>query len=251
MKALTLEQREQYRREGYLTGIRAASDEEAARYRAGFDRIEAAKGREKCRIGILDRHFTEKFIWEMAAHPRILDCVEDLIGPDIVLMATHAFCKYGDPNAKEFVAWHQDVTYWGLEPPTALTAWYAIDDSDVENGCMRAAPRTHLDGVLEHGVSAEEGNLLSVNQEAPLSAEQEAETVDFVLKAGEMSLHDGRLIHGSRPNRSNRRRCGMTLRYISPEVRQTAKNSHGAEWKAVLVRGEDRYNRWNLLDPPF
>lgn len=248
---LTNEQAERYKREGYLSGLRIAPPPDAARYQAEFDRIEKAEGREKCQIGILDRHFDEPFIWELAAHPRVLDCVEALIGRDILLMATHAFCKYGDPNASSFVAWHQDVTYWGLEPPSALTAWYAIDDSGVENGCMRAVPRSHLNGVLEHGVSKEKGNLLSVNQEVALSKEEERGAVDFVLKAGEISLHDGRLVHGSRPNRSNRRRCGMTLRYISPDVRQTIRNSHGRGWKVVLVRGEDRYGHWDLQDAPF
>ena len=126
---LTNEQAERYRREGYLSGLPIAEPMDAARYQAEFDSIEKAEGREKCQIGILDRHFEEPFIWELASHPRVLDCVEALIGRDILLMATHAFCKYGDPNAGSFVAWHQDVTYWGLEPPSALTAWYAIDDS--------------------------------------------------------------------------------------------------------------------------
>ena len=86
-----------------------------------------------------DRHFDLKFIWEIATDPVILDVIEDVIGPNIHLLATHFFCKYG-PESKKFVAWHQDVTYWGLEPPEAATAWYAVDDSDVETGVCAPSP---------------------------------------------------------------------------------------------------------------
>ena len=154
-----------------------------------------------------------------------------------MLLATHFFCKYG-PREK-FVAWHQDVTYWGLEPPDAVTAWYAIDDSDIGNGCMQVIPGSHQRGIQEHGTSEQEGNLLSINQEVPVT-EAEAETaVDLVLKAGEMSIHHGQIIHGSLPNHSTRRRCGLTIRYIPPSVKQAEDNSLKRPWKPILLRGED------------
>src|SRR5205085_1530697 len=151
-----------------------------------------------------------------------------------------------DAEAK-FVAWHQDVTYWGLEPPLAVTAWYAVDDSDVENGCMRIIPGTHR-GIRAHGKSERAGNLLSINQEVPVTAAEEARAVDLVLKAGEISLHHGMAIHGSNPNHSTRRRCGLTLRYVPPHVRQIGENSQRRRWNAVLVRGEDRTGHWQRGD---
>src|SRR5262245_13610942 len=138
---LTRQQGDFYQENGFLSGLRIADETGATRYRADFDALEGREGREKCRIGLLDRHFDEEFIWELATHPQILDAIESLIGPDILLLATHFFCKYGPED--RFVAWHQDATYWGLEPPLALTAWYAIDDSDTGNGCMRIIPGTH------------------------------------------------------------------------------------------------------------
>jgi ectoine hydroxylase-related dioxygenase (phytanoyl-CoA dioxygenase family) len=132
-----------------------------------------------------------------------------------------------------------------LEPPQSVTAWYAVDDSDVENGCMRVIPGTHRGGVREHGKAERAGNLLSINQEVPVTSEEEAGAVDLVLRAGEISLHHGMVIHGSNPNRSTRRRCGLTLRYITPAVRQVSLNSQGRGYAAVLVRGEDRFHHFD------
>jgi ectoine hydroxylase-related dioxygenase (phytanoyl-CoA dioxygenase family) len=228
-----------FRVNGFAGPIRILDPAEARIVRADFDALEAAEGRERCQIGLLDRHLDQPFVWELATHPAILDAVEAAIGPNVMLLATHFFCKYpsGEDAAAKFVAWHQDVTYWGLEPPLAVTAWYAVDDSDVENGCMRIIPATH-DRIREHGTSSRSGNLLSINQEVPVTPEEEGRATDLILRAGEISLHHGMAIHGSNPNRSARRRCGLTLRYVPPHVRQVAENSQRRSWRAVLVRGE-------------
>jgi ectoine hydroxylase-related dioxygenase (phytanoyl-CoA dioxygenase family) len=126
-----------------------------------------------------------------------------------------------------------------LEPPQALTVWYAVDGSDRENGCMRVIPGTHSAGIREHAKAEKGGNLLSINQEVPVTLEEEARAVDLILRPGEASVHDGAAIHGSLPNGSNRRRCGLTLRYVSPDVRPVALNSMKRPWRALLVRGTD------------
>ena len=239
---LTDEQVRFYRENGYLAGIRIADDAEATRTRDQFQALEDREGRETARIGLVDRHFNEPFLWQIATHPKILDSVEALIGPDILLLATHFFCKYG--RDEKWVAWHQDVTYWGLEPPCAITAWYAVDAADRENGCMRVIPGSHRGGIRDHGTADTPGNLLSINQEVPVTADEEARAVDLPLEAGEISLHDGALIHGSLPNRSARRRCGLTLRYVPASVRPVRVNSMGRDWNAVLVRGEDRHRHF-------
>src|SRR5205823_12025117 len=112
-------------------------------------------------------------------------------------------------------------------------------------------PGTHRAGVREHGTSERAGNLLSINQEVPVTAEEEARAVDLELRAGEFSLHHGALIHGSNPNRSSRRRCGLTLRYVPPHVRPVTGNSLGRSWAGVLVRGEDRFRHFERRPVPF
>ena len=240
---------ENYRKDGFLTSIPVADTTEATRYQNAYDVLEAEIGKEKCEIGLIDWHFDRQFIWELAIHPKIVDVIETLIGPDVMMLATHFFCKYG-PREK-FVAWHQDVTYWGLEPPDAITAWYAIDDSDNGNGCMRVIPGSHQRGIQEHRKSEQAGNLLSINQEVPVTEAEAGTAVDLVLKAGEMSIHHGQMIHGSLPNHSTRRRCGLTIRYIAPSVKQAEENSLKRPWKPILLRGEDRYQNFTTAPNPF
>ena len=129
---------ERYRSDGFSTGIRVMNREETRRYRNSFDELEAEQGREVSQNGMTDAHLDHRFVWEIGTHPRILECVTDLIGPDVLLLGSHFFCKYG-PEEK-FVAWHQDLRYWGLEPLLSVSVWYAVDDSDLENGCLRVIP---------------------------------------------------------------------------------------------------------------
>ena len=236
---------------GFIPRLRVHDAAAAAAVREQFDAVEAAEGPERCQIGLLDRHWDDRFVWDVAAHPAILNAVQEVMGPDVMLLATHFFCKYpeeGEPT--RFVAWHQDVTYWGLDPPFALTAWYAVDDADVGNGCMRVVPGTHA-AIREHGKSGRAGNLLSINQEVPTTPDEEASAVDLCLRAGEISLHHGMLIHGSNPNCSRRRRCGLTIRYTRPDVRQTQLNSNKRSYRAILLRGEDQCHHFDDLQPPF
>lgn len=248
--SLTAEQIELFRTQGVLTGLPVDDEQQAARYRAEFDRLEQRVGQSAAQNKLFDRHFEEAFIWQIATHPKVLDYVESICGPDILALSTHVFCKYGPSD--QFVAWHQDLTYWGLEPPAEVTAWYAIEASDRENGCMRVIPGRPGDTIREHGKSDQHGNLLSINQAVTVTEEMESTAVDCVLQAGEISLHDGTVIHGSEPNRSNRRRCGVTVRYVPTSVRPVARGPLGTDWswRPVLVRGEDRFGHFELQPPP-
>jgi non-haem Fe2+, alpha-ketoglutarate-dependent halogenase len=114
---------------------------------------------------------------------------------------------------------------------------------------MRVLPGTHRDGIRAHGKSGVTGNLLSINQEVPVTPDEEARAVDLILQPGEVSIHDGAAIHGSLPNRSDRRRCGLTLRYVSTSVRPVALNSMGKTWNAVLVRGVDTERHFGDTTP--
>lgn len=241
-----------YKDLGYFSPITVVDSAEAAGYRKKFDKLEQSVGKEEAQIGLVDQHFSEEFIWELATNPVILDTIEAIVGPDFYLLATHFFNKYGEgADASKFVAWHQDVTFWGLEPPYAITAWYAVDDADQENGCMQVLPATHVQGIREHGKSDTTGNLLSINQEVSVTEEVAATAVDMPLRAGQMSLHDGTIIHGSLPNSSDRRRCGLTLRYVPAWVKQTVDNSTSGKWNAILMRGSDADKNFPQLAKPF
>ena len=240
-----------YERDGFLTGIDIFSPEEIADYRGQFDELENRLGKETTSIGMVSRHFEYEFIWRLASDERLLDVMSALLGDDVMLLATHFFCKYpGAEEGKKFVAWHQDVTYWGLEPAEAHSAWIAIDSADCDNGCMQVVAGSHVSGaIVTHGKSTRDGNLLSINQEIPDDLIDKSKVRHMELEAGQISVHHGKTYHCSNPNISDRRRCGLTVRYITPEVRPAAECK--MEHRPILLRGVDSYKNFEPTPPPF
>ena len=179
------------------------------------------------------------FTWldELVRDDAVLDAVEGVIGPDILCWASSFFTKEAhDPS---YVSWHQDLTYWGLEPADIVTAWIALSPSTPESGCMRVVPGSHKRDVLPHTETFAAHNLLSRGQEIQVEVD-ERQAKDLVVQPGEMSLHHVKLIHGSGPNQANDRRIGFAVRYVPTYVRQTA----GAEDSAMLVRGVDVHHNF-------
>jgi hypothetical protein len=209
-----------------------------------LDRLEAI---ERARAGRLPPamnakpHLLIPWLWDMVHDPRIVDAVEDLIGPDILCFGTSFISKSGSDD--RYISWHQDATHWGLSEPRAVTAWVAFTASRRDNGCVRAIPGSHL-RVVAHGHEVNTQNMLG-RREFVLDGVDEAAAVDVELEAGEMSLHHALAIHGSLPNRSGRRRTGFAIRYFSGGVRQTK----GRRNFATLVRGRD-YGDFDLEIAP-
>ncbi|MEE2717062.1 MAG: phytanoyl-CoA dioxygenase family protein [SAR324 cluster bacterium] len=249
--ALTKQEKADYEAHGYLTGLEIFSEAEICAYREQFDELAAREGRERSQIGLTARHFDTRFIWEMSTDKRLLDAMQELMGANVQLLGTHFFCKYPVTDTDHFVAWHQDVTYWGLEPPKADSAWIAVDDSNVENGCMQVIPESHKTGLAPHLTSAQPGNLLSINQEIPERHVDATKAVNLCLKAGQVSIHTGTLYHASRPNCSPHRRCGLAVRFITTDTRQKELNSTKEHWQPVLVRGVDLHGHFPKIEPPF
>lgn len=240
---LASQQLEDYERDGFLYGIKVVSETEALRFRNLYDEFEAREGRKSLRSeGQIDRHLDQKFVWDIATNPKTLDCMEAILGPNILVLWTRFFVKY--PGEKGEVGWHQDVRFWGLQPPEAQArVWYAIDDSDSENGCMRIIPGTHRLGFLKHMKSEDSGY-----EWIAVSPDDERLAVDCILKSGEISIHHGLVTHCSRLNPSTRRRCGLTISYIptwvkpapSKEVYRGDPSKYSWQNRPILVRGVDR-----------
>jgi non-haem Fe2+, alpha-ketoglutarate-dependent halogenase len=220
-----------YRRDGIAFPFRVADESEAARWLARLQDIEAAHGgRLPARIN-QKPHLLFPWLNALIRHPRIVDAVEDVLGPDLLCWSSQFFAKNGgDPS---YVSWHQDATYWGLSSPDVVTAWVAFTPSTVQSGCMRVVPGTHHSQV-PHKDTFAETNLLSRGQEIEVEVD-ENDAVDVILAPGEMSLHHVLICHGSKPNRAAHRRVGFAIRYIAASVRQTS----GVRESATLVRGND------------
>ena len=167
----------------------------------------------------------------------MLDAVEQVIGPNILVWGSSFFIK--EPRNPSFVSWHQDSTYWGLEPPDIVTAWVALSESIHENGAMRVIPGSHKLDQAPHRDTFAADNLLSRGQEIMVEVD-ESKAVELPLQPGEMSLHHVRLIHGSEANPSAKRRIGFAIRYVPTYVRQAV----GMRDSATLVRGVDNYRHF-------
>ena len=162
----------------------------------------------------------DPFWIRLVSDNRLLDIAGQFVGPDIALFATHYICK--PPRTGQAVLWHQDGSYWPLDPMEVVTLWLAVSDSTPENGCMRVIPRTQhmkLDEVVERKDVA---NVLGSAMHQDLVNESAA--VDVVLQAGDVSIHHPNLVHGSEANLSDKWRMGLTIRYIPTSTRITKED---------------------------
>ena len=240
-QTLTREQIAAFNRDGYLKPLRIFDSQAMAAIRAYFDDLLAATlAAGGSSYSISTAHLSHGRVYDLLTHPRIVACIRDLLGEDVVAWGSHFFCKM--PGDGKRVSWHQDASYWPLTPSKAVTAWLAIDDASVENACMRFIPGTHLLGHLTYTLKEDDDE--NVLNQTVTGAEQFGKPVDVELKAGEMSLHSDLLLHGSEANQSSRRRCGLTLRYCAADVRA------GLGWnaKGVIVSGHDAVTHW--ANPP-
>lgn len=230
-QVLSKSQIEQFNREGYLKGLRIFSKQEADVIRAYFDDLLAktlAAGGDS--YSISTAHAKHGKVWDLLTEPRIVALVKDILGENVIGWGSHFFCKM--PGDGKTVSWHQDSSYWPLTPSKAITVWLAIDDADRENACMKFIPGSHHHGHLTFAMTEDSGSNV-LNQEVQ-NAEGIGEPVYDELKAGECSIHSDLLLHGSEANMSNRRRCGLTLRYCPSDV------FAGLGWheKGVVVSGQ-------------
>ena len=236
---LSAEQVEGFNKDGYVKNLRVYDGSEIASIRDYFDdlleRVVAEGGNS---YSISSAHLSYGPVWDILTNPRICDLVSDLVGTNVVGWGSHFFCKM--PGDGKSVAWHQDASYWPLSPTKAVTVWLAIDDADTENGCMRFIAGSHHNGHLTYRPSgSHEDNVL--NQTIDNPQQYGHGEVDDELKAGECSIHSDLLLHGSDPNGSDRRRCGLTLRYAASDVQAHL----GWGEKGVVVRGERLWDGWS------
>ncbi|MEI6838732.1 MAG: phytanoyl-CoA dioxygenase family protein [Alcaligenaceae bacterium] len=241
-KVLSVEQVAQYEREGAVWPIRALSSKAALNARSSLQTHEQQTGKP---LQGNWRHKTHLlFTWAdaMAHHPAILDAVEDCIGPNIVCWSSTFFIK--EANSPGFVSWHQDSTYWGLDPDDVITAWVALTDVHESNGYMQVIPGSHKINQLPHLDTFHKDNLLSRGQEISVEVDK-SKARGIALSMGEISLHHIKLVHGSDANRSNDRRIGFAIRYIPTHVRQTKLRD-----SAQLARGIDEYGHFDWEPRP-
>ena len=243
LKVLTKQQIEQYHDEGFIAPIRVISEAEALSIKSQLEEVEEKFPEEINAESRNNLHLCFEFLDVLAHNPIIVDAMEDLIGPDIALWATVMFIK--EPSSKHYVSWHQDATYMGMNSTDFPTPWIALSPSNLETGCMTMILGSHKQEIRKHEDTFAEHNILTRGQIIP--DVDESKGVDLILEPGEMSIHNGAIIHGSKPNKSQQRRIGFSLQsYMSPAIEQVMGRNI---W--THIRGKRRQDRNGLsLDRP-
>ncbi|MBF2761703.1 MAG: phytanoyl-CoA dioxygenase family protein [Ectothiorhodospiraceae bacterium AqS1] len=225
--------KEAYERDGFLSPVRIIEESEASEHRRHLEEAEAQLGPLHYKAKV---HTILRSPLALALHPKALDVVQSLLGPDILLYNVSYIIK--EPKGESHVSWHQDLTYWGFDRDEQVSMWLALSPASSLSGCMRMIPGSHLRGQMPHITGDDETNILFQSQS--VADVDEADSVQCPLAPGEASFHHGRTLHASTPNRSDDRRIGLNIQYISPRMRQT---KHDAD-TALSARGRDRFGHF-------
>jgi ectoine hydroxylase-related dioxygenase (phytanoyl-CoA dioxygenase family) len=224
---------------GFISPVPGLRDDEAARFRRAFEDYQRYRGDSLRQEHLKYLHLCFPWACELATHATILDAVESLLGPDLLIHSSSVF--YKGPADGAFVAWHQDGFSFRLSEPRLVTAWIALTESTVDNGCLKVIPSSHTARV-PHGDCRLEGNQLILSIEGGVD---EAAAVDITLAPGEFSLHHPDLIHGSGFNGSRDKRIGFAVRYVAPGVSQELVHP-----PVVVARGRDDHRHFLHIDAP-
>jgi len=238
--------KQNYADNGYYFPVRAISAEQAQEYRRKLELAEAKVADDSALQKLMRSQPTAvlDFADEIARLPSIVNPVTEILGNDVLLWNATFFIK--EAKSPSYISWHQDLKYWGLEDSHEVTAWLALTDVTTATGCMKFVAGSQKLDMVEHIDTYNDNNLLSRGQEIAVDVEED-QAVQVELMPGEMSLHHGKLFHGSSPNETSDRRIGLALRYISTDMSQ----SSGLKPYAKLVSGVDKYGHFQLLDSPM
>ena len=251
---LTTQQLAEYEELGFLHSVPILSEDEIVDYRSKVEKTRQAIGDRATRLDGL--HLFFRWAWELSTHPRLLDCLEQLLGPDIVLKSTRLFYKHG--GSASYVGWHQDGITETLEDGRAPAVWLGLTAATVENGCLRVVPRSHRSGLLQHSSNPDLKPLPGADASAQVQSWTKAELsgriasvptnfetpFDLVMRPGHMSVHQPLILHGSNPNLSTEPRIGLSASYSTPELYKGLS--------AVVCRGDSsrEHYRFELIDKP-
>lgn len=243
---LTAEQVAGYRHDGFHFPVTGIGAEHARAARAELEAYEASMGgtlTELDRSARYKLHVKLPWAHGIVTHPAVLDAVESVIGPDILVWTSTFFVK--EPRTDAVTLWHQDATYFGLRPHDHITAWVALSDASATSGCMTFIPENGAARLYHHKANVEP-NSINGGGQAIVETFDEDSGVRGMLRTGEFSLHHTLCVHSSPPNESDDRRIGYGISFIPATTRHIGTTRQ----RAMLVRGEDRYGNFELEAHP-
>jgi hypothetical protein len=229
---------ERYRRMGVLFPIAVLGESEARHYRSALEEVESLNGGTLKRLDAA--HLFFPWAYRLATHDAIADAAESILGPDLLIDGTLVLCKY--PNDPSYVSWHQDSVYSGWHLSPSVSAWVALTPSTCQSGCMRVIAGSQARGLLPHAEHRDQDNLLRRGERVGIEVD-ERDAIDLELRPGEMSLHHCNIIHGSNANRSDQKRIGFIVRFVTSRLDRRGR-------PLVSVRGDHDPGRLELAREP-
>ena len=235
---LPSDQAERYRRNGAVFPLQVLSEAEANHFAQQSDELEQQLGGKPRTVEVRQMHLHFEWAYRLATNPLILDAVEQILGPNLMIWATELFAKH-PMDANVSINWHRDQPYMGLSPEHITTAWVSLCHSNAENGCMRVIPIVE-DPNYPRDWSNDSEQLRP--NEVPANLEK---AIDVILDPGQMSLHNPMVLHGSVANLSQNKRIGFVIRFVRPDARPRTDGI-----PAILVRGQDNFGHFDLMPSP-
>ena len=237
VRRLTNKEKQQYSEQGYVKNLPVFSNDGVSELQELFEELSSRLPPDVDINKTNMWHKASKKFYDLCRTTEILDYVEDILGPNFVQWGGQFFHK--EPHSGSVVPWHQDAQYWPLEPANAVTVWLAVYDTDKENGAMKVVSGSHKKGSNGFKHHTNDASHLVLDQEVSEDQIDKDKVVYIDLKAGEISLHNDALLHGSDPNNSDRKRCGITMRFSPTNVKGNLN-----EWpffETQLARGKDTF----------
>lgn len=245
LKALSPEQVAQFDRDGFLLPLHGVSHKEAVEARARLERAEIENNKSGNFLNT-NGHVLNRWHYELATQPHILDVVEDLIGPNFYIWKSQCWIK--EKGSNSWIGWHQDAAYWGLDPPDSVNVWLALTDVTPKSGPMEFYAGSHVEPLRKHSDDYTPDNMLTRGQVIPELQDPNNRdpnrVVPAVLRPGQYSIHHLSTAHGGGPNHGDDRRIGFNVTYCASPVRSVrADGAFG-----MPIRGQ-----WlgALVDPPM
>jgi ectoine hydroxylase-related dioxygenase (phytanoyl-CoA dioxygenase family) len=240
-RILTDQQLQDFRRDGFVFPLECISAQQAAAYLNILEDYEAETGEDVSKRIRVRAVLAYKWLLDLARHPQIAGALQDVIGPNVILLFSGVWSK--SPGGSKFVSWHQDSAYNPFDRNDGATAWIALTDSTPEKGNIKMIPGSHNQPVVTHEETYDPDNLLSRGQTVP--GVDPAQAVDMPLRAGQFSIHHENVVHGSGPNLSDERRLGISFACVSAEAKPLSGQN-----TAVLIAGENTPGHWVLNREP-
>ena len=262
--ALTATEVERFHCDGVLGPFRLVSPEDMAEMRERIiaEIIIPGSHDDDPHLHYHDRHLDNATVCRLCRRPELAERIASLIGPDLLIWRSNFQIKQpvaeasGEEERYVEVPWHSDTAYFDLRPRVLVSAWIAITEATITNGCLQVVAGSQT-RTYHHDVDP---TLTSFHQSVPVEEIDPDAVRTLEMEPGEFVLFEGNILHGSGPNLTGHERIALSPRVTVPFVRVTGnplyagrdRSRHAPDEprEVVILRGHDYTGRHHVVKWP-